>query len=365
MTTPLPSGFGLVPDRTTRTAGDVVWGGTTVLRLTPAGASLARSLLAGEPVEDKRAGLLARRLLNAGLAHPVPPDVNLPIEVVVPAHDRPELLSSCLEALAGLPVTVVDDASRNSGAVAAVARRFDAQVVLRARNGGPAAARNTGLATTTASVVAFVDSDATVSAEVLRQLARQFADPEVAAVAPRIGDPLLDMGAHPANVRPATSVSYVPATVVVVRRTAIDGLGGFDESLRYGEDVDLVWRLVQRGWSVRYDPTLSASHVCGNRLARGFAYGTSVGPLSQRHATALRGPALAGMIAPMRLRTFLGTGLPAPAAVRIAATAPIRTAVALGRWAVPMSADDVAYTLGMWRGCVASRTARPLLPRLR
>jgi mycofactocin system glycosyltransferase len=363
--TPVPPGFRLVPDRSTRIAGDVVWGGTTVLRLTPAGTALAHALLTGTRVSDRRSGLMARRLLDAGLAHPTPPAGTVELEVVVPARDRADLLDACLASLDGLAVTVVDDASRKSGAVAEVARGHGAQVVLRARNGGPAAARNTGVEATTAQVVAFVDSDAVVDPEVLRQLAAHLSDPAVAAATPRVDDPLLDMGAQPANVKPGSRVSYVPATVLVVRRTAFDDVGGFDEALRYGEDVDLVWRLIERGWSVRYDPTVSAAHSCDNRLARRFAYGSSVGPLSQRHVGALRGPALAGMLAPLRIRTFLRTGLPATAAVQIAATAPVRTAVAIGRWAVPASADDVAYTLGVWRGCLSSRNARPLLPRLR
>jgi mycofactocin glycosyltransferase len=362
--TPVPVGFRLVRDRHTRTARDVVRGGSPLrlLRLTPAGASIAHDLLAGVPVCNERDGLLARRLLEAGLAHPVPPPTDVDLDVIVPARDRLAELDRCLVPLTGLAVTVVDDGSRDSGALANVAHRHGARLVRRDLNGGPAAARNSGLAATSASFVAFVDSDCVVTADALRRLSRHLADPSVAAVAPRVSDPLLDMGAYPASVRPGSAVPYVPATTLVVRRTALDG---FDESLRYGEDVDLVWRLVERGWSVRYDPEVLVEHFGVNRLARRFAYGTSVGPLSQRHSTALRGPALAGFTAPLRLPTLLRSGLPATTAVRIAATAPARTALAFGRWAVPTSADDVAYVLGVWRGCAQARTVKPLLPRLR
>jgi hypothetical protein len=264
--------------------------------------------------------------------------------------------------LAGLAVTVVDDASHHADAMADVTGRHGARLVRRDRNGGPAAARNTGLAATIAPVVAFVDSDCVVDADALQRLARHLHDPDVAAVAPRVRDPLLDMGSAPAIVRPGSAVPYVPATTLVVRRTCVDG---FDESLRYGEDVDMVWRLVEGGWSVRYDPEVAIAHSGTNRLARRFAYGTSVGALSQRHGAALRGPALTGLVAPLRLPTLLRSGLPATTAVRLAAAAPARTALALGRWAVPTSLDDVAYTLGVWQGCVRARTVRPLLPRLR
>lgn len=367
MTPPVPTGFRLVRDRHTRAAldGTVLWGGTPLrlLRLTPAGAVVAGDLLSGATVGSGRGGVLARRLLDAGLAHPVPVDGDVGLEVVVPARDRLVALDRCLEGLGGLTVTVVDDGSRDSHGMAYVAERHRARLISRARNGGPAAARNAGLAATSAPLVAFVDSDCVVRADALRQLARHLGDPAVAAVAPRVRDPLLDMGEHPANVRPGAAVPYVPATTLVVRRTALDE--GFDESLRYGEDVDLVWRLAERGWSVRYEPDVVVEHTCEHRLGRRFAYGSSVGPLSIRHGAALRGPALAGLVAPLRLPTLLRGGLPASAAVRVAAAAPARTALAFGRWAVPTSADDVAYSLGVWHGCVQARTLRPLLPRLR
>ena len=363
--TPLPVGFRLVQDRHTRTARDgaVLWGGTPLrlMRLTPAGAALAGGLLNGVPVRNEREGLLARRLLDSGLAHPVPPDGAVEFEVIVPARDRSRELDRCLAALSGLAVTVVDDRSRDRARVAEVAARHGARLVVRDCNGGPAAARNSGLTATPASVVAFVDSDAVVDASGLRQLARHLADPVVAAVAPRISDPLLDMGSHPAGVRPGSAVSYVPATVLVVRRTDLC----FDESLRYGEDVDLVWRLGERGMTVRYDPGVVVEHSAANRLARRFAYGTSAGPLSRLHPGALHGPTLAGMAAPLRVGTLLRSGVPASMAVRVAMAAPVRTAVGFGRWAVPTSADDVAYALGVWRGCVRARTVRPLLPRVR
>jgi len=374
VTTPLPVGFRLFGDANLRRASDgtVLWGGTPLrlLRLTEAGAALATRLLAGEPVADARSGALARRLLDAGLAHPCPPnDAAVPaLAVVVPAQDRLIELDRCLAALDGLAVTVVDDASSDVAGVAEVVARHRARLVRRDVNGGPAAARNSGVVATEGEVIAFVDSDCVVAGDVLRALARHLADPAVAGVSPRIADPLLDMGDRPALVRHGGVVPYVPATAVVVRRTALVEVGGFDESLRYGEDVDLVWRLATAGWSVRYDPSAVAEHATSRgyraRVARRYDYGTSVGPLSRRHPAALRGPALAGLWAPLRLGTLVRSGIPAPAAVRVAASAPIRTAVALARWVMPTSADDVAYTLGVWRSCLSARTITPLLPAI-
>jgi hypothetical protein len=63
--------------------------------------------------------------------------------------------------------------------------------------------------------------------------------------------------------------------------------GVFDPDLRVGEDVDLVWRLHDGGWRVRYDPAVRVSHhepsTWPALLERRRGYGTSAAPLALRH----------------------------------------------------------------------------------
>jgi mycofactocin system glycosyltransferase len=86
-------------------------------------------------------------------------------------------------------------------------------------------------------------------------------------------------------------VPFVPTAALVVRHDALQELGGFDESMRVGEDVDFVWRLDENGWSVRYDPTVTVSHAArataGEWLRQRFEYGSSAAALAQRHGTAV------------------------------------------------------------------------------
>jgi mycofactocin system glycosyltransferase len=372
---PLPDGFRIALDPSTRTDGALVWGGLPwrLLRLTPAGTQTLAALQSGEPVADARSGVLGRRLVDAGLAHPRPPLALSPrdLDVVVPVHDDAERLVDCLAALSGLAVTVVDDGSADGLEVAAVAAAYGARVVRR-DCGGPAAARNTGLLETRRPIVAFVDSDCVIDADALLSVAGHLADACVAAVAPRItesaGASPLDLGPDESLVRPGSRVSYVPTTALVVRRTAVEEAGGFDESLRYGEDVDLVWRLAKT-WSVRYDPSVVAHHrppaTSSARLVRQYRYGTSAGPLARRHGNAISGPALVGLAAPLRVGTLRAAGLSTAQAVRITAEAPLRTASALLKWSMPRSVDGAAYYVGVWRGCVSARTLKPLLPKVR
>ena len=299
MTAPVPAGFRLAFDPSVKQLTENLWYGGSpvrVLRLTPAGRSAWRELSDG-PVASAAAGVLARRISDAGFAHPVPPEpARTPdITVVIPVRDRPEMLARCLDMLDDVQVIVVDDGSADADAVAEVVGRRDAKLVRRPVNGGPAAARNTGLDVVTSELVAFLDSDCVPDRGWLGQLAAHFADPLVAAVAPRItglaGDCGLDLGDQAARVVPNTRVSFVPTAALVVRRSALLEVAGdgpvFDPAMRVGEDVDLVWRLHEAGWRIRYDPTVRVGHeeptAWTALLSRRFRYGTSAAPLALRH----------------------------------------------------------------------------------
>jgi GT2 family glycosyltransferase len=186
-------------------------------------------------------------------------------------------------------LVVVDDGSSDATAIAAVCRRFGARLVRRERAGGPAAARNEGLAHVKSELVAFLDSDCVAPPDWIERLAGHFDDPRVAAVAPLVRGRLspLDMGPRAAEVGPGRRVAYVPSAALVVRR-AVLGDPAFDPGLRYGEDVDLAWRLVAAGWRVRYEPDVVVQHAERDSIRRRFLYGTSAAPLARRHPGKLR-----------------------------------------------------------------------------
>jgi mycofactocin glycosyltransferase len=299
----------LALDAGTRTldGGRTLLGGDPprALVLTEAGARVVRELAAGAPPSTPGARALARRLLDAGLAHPVALATApvAQVTVVVPVRDRPGALARCLSGLGDARALVVDDGSRDPAAVADVCARHGARLVRRPSPGGPAAARNCALPEVTTPLVAFLDSDCVPEPGWLERLCGVLAaDPELAGVGPRVrpvaaghaAGPVarfaaarspLDLGARPAPVRPGGRVAYLPTAALLVRREAL--AEGFDSALRYGEDVDLVWRLTDAGARLRYEPAAVVRHAEPDRLrallARRYRYGTSGGPLARRH----------------------------------------------------------------------------------
>jgi mycofactocin glycosyltransferase len=308
--TPLPGSFSVIEDASTREfdGGTVLLGGSPLrlFRISERARQLVERWRSGTPVGPRRpAQLLARRLVSAGTFVPQPGDSALgsdDVTVIVPVRDRPAQLDRLLHALGGLACVVVDDASADAGATKEIAERHGARFVGLATNVGPAGARNAGLAGVHSRLVAFVDSDCRPANGWLEPLLGHFDDPLVAAVAPRIvrgGGPAhyetarssLDRGDRAGPVRPGSRIPFVPSAALLFRADVVTGSELFDAALRGGEDVDLVWRLDEAGWDVRYVPSSTVAHdgpsTLAAFLARRAFYGTTAAPLARRHGQAL------------------------------------------------------------------------------
>jgi mycofactocin system glycosyltransferase len=321
-----PPGTTLVLDRhvVALDGGTALLGGAPprLLRLAPAGRAL---LATGRfAVADATSAAFGRRLLDAGVAHPLPAGHTgegpgpADVTVVIPVKDRAPAVTRLLAALPpGLGgVIVVDDGSADPGALRAAAG--NAVVLRHDRPRGPAAARNAGLAAATTPLVAFLDSDVLPEPGWLAPLLGHLADPVIGLVAPRIValPPVsgwsasrwsalpspsgwlaryeavrssLDLGPDPAAVVPRSRVAYVPSAVLLVRRAAVGG--GFDERMHVAEDVDLVLRLHAAGWRLRYEPASRVAHEHrtdpGAWWLRKAYYGSGAAPLALRHRGAV------------------------------------------------------------------------------
>jgi GT2 family glycosyltransferase len=328
------------------------------MRLTDVGRRQALALLAAKGTDTAQGlvePLLRRRLVNAGMLPPAPPAPGRPLPTfgfVIPHFNDPEaaadsvmmLISACSEIPdlnpAGPSMVVVDDGS-DPAARQLLHRLLEPlspgiSVLDQPINSGPGAARNAGAAALDADVIVFVDCGVTLATGALGQLIRWLIDgASIAAAAPRIRPSIenraisryervrspLDVAGditEPTLVGSARTISYVPSTVLAVRSEAFRTIGGFDDSLRYGEDVDLIWRLEGSEQQVVLDPTIVAEHparaTVAEFAAQRFRYGTSAGPLERRHGA---------KVAPAVLRPQLAL------AALAFLFAPVRTAAAL------------------------------------
>jgi len=304
-----PPGFDLSLDPSVRRVGRgrILIGGAPlrIMNLSDAGADVVDSWDDGDRLGNSLGHRrLARRLLDAGMAQPRVASVAVgEVTTIVPVRDNPDGLERCLAALGDTPAIVVDDASGDAVSHRRIAQRHGATYIRRDQNGGPGAARMSGLAVVESELVAFVDSDLEVRSGWLSGLCGHFADPAVVAVAPRVRSRRssgllasyerehspLDLGGSPGQVGPGRIISYVPTAALVARTAAITAVDGFDPDLRWGEDVDLIWRLADAGGVVRYEPTVEVVHdprpdwwAWFNQRRR---YGASDAALAKRHGS--------------------------------------------------------------------------------
>ena len=297
----LPDGFGVRIDPSVRSYADgrVLIGGspTRMLKLAPTAAAMIGDGFL--EVSDQQTALVARRLLDSGVANPRPrltPAVD-DVTIVVPLRDNPEglarLASRCAGTGSSSSTTARPPRSRRRRSVGC-----EITVLRHDVSRGPAAARNAGLRAATTEYVAFLDSDVVPRPGWLEVMLGHFSDPEVALVAPRIvaldaeSNDLaryehtrssLDLGPREAAVHARSMVSYVPSAAMLARRRVLLDEGGFDETMHVAEDVDLCWRLEQQGWRLRYEPAAQVAHDHRVSFRTWFArkafYGTGAAPL--------------------------------------------------------------------------------------
>ena len=182
------------------------------------------------------------------------------VSVVVCSYNGSRTLRDCLEGVRRLEypdfeVIVVDDGSTD--ATPSIAQEYGVRLV-RTVNRGLSRARNTGIDTATGEIVAFTDDDARPDPHWLYYLASAFRRTGMAG----IGGPNIAPGGDgwiaacvanapggPMHVLLSDrEAEHLPGCNMAFRKEALQAVGGFDPRFRVaGDDVDLCWRMTDRG----------------------------------------------------------------------------------------------------------------------
>jgi GT2 family glycosyltransferase len=196
-----------------------------------------------------------------------PPTGGTPqVSVIIPACNVHPFIGAALESLLAqsfrdFEIILVNDGSPDTPALReAIAPYLDGLHYLERANGGPGAARNTGLHAARGEYVAFLDGDDYWAPEFLAKQVRFLAArPDTVLVYSDVwyfGDTPLAGQTYlqhvPCNGNPTVEAllggECIPATTAVLARSnAVTQAGMFDESFRYCEDLDLWLRLVRVG----------------------------------------------------------------------------------------------------------------------
>jgi len=219
------------------------------------------------------------------------------VAAVVVTHDALPWLEQCLESLRGTPTVVVDNQS-GDGTPAFVRERFPGVRLIEQGNLGLGAGWNRGIEATEGRYVLILNADAWLTDSSLEPLV-SFADsrPDAALIGPRLrntdGSLQRSVRGFPTVWRIATEylflrklaphsralnafyaggfahdrvyeAEFVMGACMLVRRAAIDEVGGLDESFfLFSEETDWCYRFRGAGWKVLFFPGAECVHVGG------------------------------------------------------------------------------------------------------
>ena len=239
---------------------------------------------------------------------PLSPTLPWPrVSVVVCTYNGARTIRDCLEGLSRLAypdyeVIVVDDGS--SDRCAAIARQYDCRLI-QTENRGLANARNSGLAAATGDIIAYLDDDAHPDPDWLTYLAATFLRTGYAGVggpniAPPGDGPIAECVARapggPVHVLVTDrEAEHIPGCNMAFRKSCLEAIGGFDPQFRTaGDDVDVCWRLQERGWKLGFHPAAMVWHHRRNSVRtywrQQIGYGRAEAMLERKWPEKYNGP---------------------------------------------------------------------------
>jgi hypothetical protein len=225
--------------------------------------------------------------------------VSRDVSVIIASHNTRAYLEHALSTVARQYEVIVVDAASTDGSPALVRERFpDVRLLELNGNPGYGGALNAGLAVASGTLLLLMNGDAWPLPGALdRLLLAAHAEPRAGILGPRLLNPdgtlQPSVRGFPTLWRLATEylflrwlaprsralnafygsgfdhrsrheAEFLMGAVLLVRRSMLDEIGGFDESFyMFNEEVDLCYRARSAGWSVVFRPEAEFVHVGG------------------------------------------------------------------------------------------------------
>jgi glycosyltransferase involved in cell wall biosynthesis len=195
------------------------------------------------------------------------------MSVVVAAHNAGRTLEECLTSLVNLrypdyEIIVVNDGSTdNTGAILA---EFPVRGITTHKL-GVSGARNEGLRAATGEIIAYIDSDAAADPDWLMYLATTYLTQDMVGVGgPNLVPPedgwiakcVYRSPGGPCQVMlDDRAAEHIPGCNMSFYKWVLEEIGGFDVVFHAaGDDVDICWRILERGYRIGYSPSAVVWH---------------------------------------------------------------------------------------------------------
>lgn len=195
------------------------------------------------------------------------------ISVAVCTYNAANTIGETLETLQHLDypdyeVIFVNDGSTD--ATLSIAQQFTVRII-NTEQKGLSHARNVAMQAATGEIVAYIDSDAYPDPHWLKHLAFTFQQTGYAGVGGpnilpftdgEIAECVANAPGGPIHVLLSDrEAEHIPGCNMAFRKSSLEAVGGFDTQFRSaGDDVDICWKLQEKGWNLGFSPAAVVWH---------------------------------------------------------------------------------------------------------
>ncbi len=241
--------------------------------------------------------------------------MNVPVSIVIPMYNAEKHIRNVLMAIfnqdyaAPVEVVVVNDGSRDRSIeiVKDFQDKRDLKIISQS-NQGAVIATNSGIKAASYDIICSVDSDVVLHKDWLSKVIKEFNDPIVGAVQGYYMTPNgisfwarmmgYDVEARYDSIK-SKYVTQVCTGNTAYRKDAIDKVGLFDPTFKYGYDNDMSYRLLDSGYKLIFKKDALCDHYWKADLKSYIkqqylsAYGRM--QLIQKHKEKIAGDSVSGL----------------------------------------------------------------------
>jgi cellulose synthase/poly-beta-1,6-N-acetylglucosamine synthase-like glycosyltransferase len=226
------------------------------------------------------------------------------VSIIVATLNSERTIDECLKAIFELDypkdlleVFVVDGCSKD--ATVEIAKKYPVKVISVPLNAP--AAYNYAMKIVSNEILGFIDADAKVEKEWLNKLVTYLVDSDVAGVSGSIETWNTDnlwarsIGYDIENRyrRLKTYVNRIATMNLLLKKSLIEEVGGFDETLPTQYDTDLGVRITSKGYKIAFNPSAKCAHFNRSTVSSYFKqqlhYGKNTLKLYLKHANLIKG----------------------------------------------------------------------------
>lgn len=209
------------------------------------------------------------------------------VSIIIPIFNSVATIRQCLDSVSKqtyakerYEIVVIDDGSTDGSSDCVLEYQV---ILIKQSNKGPACARNRGVKCAKGELVIFLDSDCVVASDWIQKHVNVHVsgcDEGVrlgcvggSMILPKKHNTIIELSDYysswyePPLASAKQKYEYLPSTNLSILKNVFEMVGGFNENLRCGEDVEFGMRLLGRGYVIKCCPEIEVEHYSRTTLS--------------------------------------------------------------------------------------------------